>query len=604
MEVAFLRIRNFRGILNADLPLKKHNVFIGSNNSGKTTVIEALALLFGRDRMVRSLTEHDFFGGDPRPADRISLIATIAGFKGNDASRHTDWFGPDRAVPKWLDPVNGKLHPEPVGATSLLACQVGFAARFDRLNLEVDTVRYFVDDQDTDVFADESYCPVPARLLKDIGFFLVPASRTWDRVMSFGSELFRRVLASDDGLPSEAIVRERNRLRAPEHPVEADPRLAPIVAKLNEELEGFFPQAPRLKLRVTSTDSDGVMDALVPHFALGEDAPGLPARRHGTGLVSMQSLLLLFHFGRRRTEAGHGFWMALEEPELHIPPPLQRRVVQRLQSLSGQTFITSHSPTVAGMSDPKALHVLRNTGGTLTSTPLGTASSMKADPNAVRRLFELHRQDTIAALMHDCLLIPEGAIDVEILTLMATAVDSGQTWETDSDSRFPSHVGIVQTTDAQVLPTYERLHPLHPKITCLVDGDDAGDGYVGVLAKTAAPPARVLRWPDGWAIEDAFGWVVDGDPSLASRIEGLDPAPADTAALVARLKSKDRSAGGLKQDRTAYEAVAHAIARSEPARAKGLSLLNAMASECLGQDSDRFADRNTIDGLRLRVFVP
>lgn len=604
MQLASLSIRNFRGIREAELALNQHNVFIGANNSGKTTVIEALALLFGRDRMVRSLTEHDFFGGDPGPTDRVKLTATIVGFKSNDASRHTDWFGPDRAVPKWVHEESGELLPEPNSGRSALACQVAFAARFDRSSLEVDTVRYFVDDADADVFEDDAYPAVPSRLLRELGFFLVPASRTWDRVISFGSELFRRVLTSGDGLPAQAILGERDRLRQPANPIEADGKLAPIVEAINSELKGFFPQGPNLRLRLTSTDSDGVMESLVPHFSLSDAAPTVPAKRHGTGLISMQSMMLLFHFGRRRAEAGQGFWMALEEPELHIPPPLQRRVVQRLQSLSAQTFITSHSPTVAGMSDPKALHVLRNDGGKLTSTPLSSTSSLATDANPVRRLFEIHRQETIAALMHDCLLIPEGLIDVELLNLMAMAVDSSQTWESGSDSRFLAHVGIVRTTDAQVIATFKRLHPLHPRISCLVDGDDAGDGYATGLAALTPQPSRALRWPDGWTMEDALGWVVDGDPRLANTIEGIDPAPSNTADLVARLKSKDRDAGGLKQDRPAYEAVAQAIAASGPARLRGLSLLNAIASECLGIDSDQFSEHIQINGLRIRVFAP
>jgi putative ATP-dependent endonuclease of the OLD family len=604
MQLASLSIRNFRGIREAELALNEHNVFIGANNCGKTTVIEALALLFGRDRMVRGLTEHDFYGGDPGPTDRIKLTATIVGFRGNDASKNIDWFGPDRAVPKWIHEDTGQILPEPNSGKSPLACQVGFAARFDRASLDVDSVRYFVDDPDVDVFEDDAYQAVPARLLRELGFFLVPASRTWDRVISFGSELFRRVVTSGDGLPAQAILAERDRLRQPANPVEADDKLLPIVEALNKELQGFFPQTPNLRLRLTSTDSDGVMEALVPHFAFGDEGPSVPARRHGTGLVSMQSLLLLFHFGRRRSEAGQTFWMALEEPELHIPPPLQRRVVQRLQSLSVQTFITSHSPTVAGISDPKALHVLRNNAGKLTATGLSSASSLVTDANPVRRLFEIHRQETIAALMHECLLIPEGLIDVEWLNLMATAVDSGQTWEAGSDSKFLTHVGIVRTTDAQVVPTFKRLEPLHPQITCLVDGDDAGDSYIDALAVLPSKPSRALRWPDGWTVEDACGWIVDGEPALASTIEGIEPAPANTAELVARLKSKDRAAGGLKQDRPAYEAVAQAISGSEPARLRGLILLNAMASECQGIDSDRFTEHSMINGMRVRVFTP
>ena len=42
--------------------------------------------------MVRTLTEHDFFGGDPQPADRIRLVATIVGFDGDEPADHTDWF--------------------------------------------------------------------------------------------------------------------------------------------------------------------------------------------------------------------------------------------------------------------------------------------------------------------------------------------------------------------------------------------------------------------------------------------------------------------------------------------------------------------------------
>lgn len=53
-------------------------------------------------------------------------------------------------------------------------------------------------------------------MIRDVGFFLVPASRTWDRVVSFGSELFRRVVASAAGQPAESVLGERDRLRAPQ----------------------------------------------------------------------------------------------------------------------------------------------------------------------------------------------------------------------------------------------------------------------------------------------------------------------------------------------------------------------------------------------------
>ena len=65
MHIVRLKISGFRGVRSADVALGRHAVLVGPNNSGKTTIIEALALLFGRDRLVRRLTEHDFHGSAP-----------------------------------------------------------------------------------------------------------------------------------------------------------------------------------------------------------------------------------------------------------------------------------------------------------------------------------------------------------------------------------------------------------------------------------------------------------------------------------------------------------------------------------------------------------
>lgn len=254
MEIARLEIENFRGIREASIAFGRHSVLVGANNAGKTTVIEALALLFGRDRMVRPLTEHDFFGGCPAPADRIRIVATVVGFEGDEPADHPGWFRDDRAIVKWWDPARQTLHAARGEPDWRLACQVALCARFDQPSLEVETLRYFHDDDMMeDPFLDEVVTPIPARLVRELGFFLIPASRTWDRMISFGSELFRRVVASSAGQPADSVIGERNRLRAPAQPLEDDPQLEPIVAQLNAELGGFFRSQPRLQLRVTAT---------------------------------------------------------------------------------------------------------------------------------------------------------------------------------------------------------------------------------------------------------------------------------------------------------------------------------------------------------------
>lgn len=605
MRVVDLQIANFRGIKRGRIRFGEHSVFVGPNNCGKTTIIEALALLFGRDRMVRSLTEHDFFGGDPQPADRIRLVATVIGFAGDDPSEHPDWFRDDRAIPAWWNAAAGEVSPTRDDAAWPLACRIGFCARFDRAELEVETLRYFHDDDAIgDVFVDENVVPVPGRLIRDLGFFFVPASRTWDRVISFGSELFRRVIASAGGQPAESVLAERDRLRAPEQPLEQDVRLAPIVARINAELSSFFRPAPSLHLRVTPTDSDGLLEAVVPHYKRAEAEHGLPARRHGSGLVSLQHLLLLLQFGRQRAQLGETFWMALEEPELHVPPPLQRRLVHRIQALSAQTFVSTHSPTVAAISNPQSVLVLRNEAGELSSTPLLAASLPAETSNAVRKLFQIHRANTIAALMHDAVLIPEGRIDQEFLSLLVRAVEQRQGWAADEECRFGAHIGLIPTHDAAVEATVQALTPLHPRLTALVDGDDTGISYAHSLAATAAPAITILRWPDNWTTEDALGWILEANipDALRELNQNLSPEATSAANLVARLKSSDRAVNGLKQDQIAYEAIVDAIGTIDACRTRATEVLNAICDATLGIPTSRFS--GAADASRILIFQP
>jgi putative ATP-dependent endonuclease of OLD family len=446
MRIARLRIFGFRGIKEADIRLGVTSVLVGPNNVGKTTIIEALALILGREGMVRTLTEHDFFGSNPQPADRIRIIATIVGFGHVDPARFPDWFSVRKGVPKWFDPTTGSESATEKSAPFELACEIGFQARFDHDRLEVETCRYFYDDHTSDdVFVDDAITPVGIGLVRDIGLFLIPASRSWDRMISFGSELFRRVVSSEGGLPAESILATRDLLRNPKPPLEDDARLKPIIGEVNKEITSLFGEGNDVYLRLTATDSASVLESVTPHFGSGE-ATMVPARRQGSGLISLQSLFLLLHFGKRRVEAGKGFCLALEEPELHLPPNIQRRVLRRLKALSSQVIVSTHSPLIAGFSDPTEILVVSNSAGVLVARALLEQPLDAATPNAIRTLFQLKRVETVTALMSEVVLVPEGTFDFEWLSLLSRIVEL-QSGGAAAGTFFSATVGTVPNTE-------------------------------------------------------------------------------------------------------------------------------------------------------------
>jgi hypothetical protein len=259
---------------------------------------------------------------------------------------------------------------------------------------------------------------------------------------------------------------------------------------------------------------------------------------------------------------------------------------------------------VAAISDPRTVTILRNEAGTLSCTPLLSAELSAVAPNAVRKLYQLNRVDTIAAVMHDAVLVPEGRVDHEWLKLLVRAVDLRQGWGATEECRFGSYVGVVATHDAAMEATITEMARLHPRVVALVDGDEAGLSYAETLAAAAARPAVILRWPDHWTLEHVIGWILEGGvDALASLAKAIAPPPATIAELIGRLKSETRTARGLKQDQIAYEAIADVIGSTEGCCRRARDLLNAMTDVILGNDSTRFFVAST-ESEHVWIFQP
>lgn len=589
MKIADLTISNFRGIKKGRVIFGDHTVFVGPNNTGKTTIIEALALLLGKERLVRTLTEHDFNGSNPKPESRIQLIATITDFSPNDHTAHVDWFRDDRAVPKWFDKKTGEIHATKKTDDCFLCAQIGFLARFDFDTLSVESARYFHDDDSySDIFEEDSYTPLSGKLMNELGFFMVPASRTWDKMISFASELFRGIVKTIGGIPSEVLLSERDRLRSPGEPIEEDSKIKELIGNVNKELSGLFSVSPKLKLRITATDSESLFQAVTPHYQF-DNGPTLPSYRQGTGLTSLQSLMLLLQFGRLRSQEGKSFCLAVEEPEIHVPPALQMRLIYRLHSLCTQTITCTHSPIVAAFYEPTEIVLLQNRDGILTANKFLNEPITLQEKNSIRKLYQINRQEVITALMHEVVLVPEGRTDYDLLSLLlkASELTQDKTKIDDIEFSFGTFIGLIPTQNASVVDTYEKLQDIHQNVYILVDGDSSGNEYIKKLCKSKNPPSIIMRWGDSKSIEHVIGWILSADAAFAiTEIkEIMDNEPLNIDDIIVFM-SKKSNEGGIKSDMTAYELIASIISENDKMMERCRQLLNSIVEVSLGSISE------------------
>ena len=587
MKLLALSIRGFRGVQQADLRFGQHDVLVGPNGAGKSTIIDALSLVFGRIRLVRDLTEHDFYGSRPEATSRIRIVATLAGFDGDDPERDDTWFREGRAVPKWWNSSTGQMEPEPGDHAETLCAQVAFAARFDLEELVVESIRYFHDDDDVeDPFLDDAVQLIPMRLFDDIGYYVLPARRTWEAAASFASELFRKAVATVGGIPAQTILQERDRLRTPATPLEETAGLSPLVERINRQLAELFPVAPRFQLRLTATDSESLLRALVPHYAGSAGVP-LPVGRHGMGLLSLQTFILLLELGRERVRMGKSFLFAMEEPELHIPPGMQRRLISQAVSIAEQTICTSHSPRVAAYYPATAVQILDRNSARFAATPMLPAPLDRTATNARRKLFQDDRARLVEALMHHRVLIPEGRSEYEWFRLLSDVLETGDIALDAADSGAPAFgtvIGVVPTHDGAVAEVYDALRTLRGGLVPLVDGDDAGAEKIDQVHDSAPMPEFILRWRDGWTMEDAIGWILDGDegPVLAALQGRIDREFESIDDLVGLFKVRT-GPGRLKTDYLAYEEVASVIGSLPGCRTRAAVLLEAVTLAALGR---------------------
>ena len=587
MKLLALSIDGFRGIQHAIIRFGEHDVVVGPNGSGKSTIIDAMSLVFGRTRLVRDLTEHDFYGSCPEATSRIRIVATLGGFAGNDPDQHDGWFREGRAVPKWWNSETGEAEPEPGQQSEVLCAQVAFAARFELEELVVESIHYFHDDDSVeDPFLGDVIQQIPFRLFDDIGYYVLPTRRTWEAAASFASELFRKAVATAGGIPAQNVLVERDRLRKPQAPLELDAGLLPLADRINSQLAQLLPAAPRFQLRVTATDSESLLRALVPHYE-GANGVSLPVGRHGMGLLSLQTFILLLELGRERRRQGKPFFFVMEEPELHIPPGLQRRLVAQAVSIAEQTICTSHSPRVAAYYPATSVQILDCRSAGTTSTPLLSRPLDASASNATRKLCHDDRPRVIEALMQHCVLIPEGRSEHEWFRLLADVLETGEQALDIGASDTPPFgtvVGVIPTHDSAVAETFDTLRRLRSGLVPLLDGDGAGNTTVDRLCAAEQSPDLVLQWREGWAIEDAVVWILKGAESEAlSELQERIERKFSSVDEFLKLLKIQTGPGRLKSDYLAYEEVARVIGRHTGCRDRAVKLLAAFTKICLGQ---------------------
>ena len=366
---------------SAALLLPDHVVFVGDNNTGKSTVLEAIDLVLGPERLHRPspIDEHDFYAGEYIGTDEAPLSIKVEVVVVDLSDEQILHFG--NHIEWWNTETNSLLQEPPPEETDKLdvihALRLGFEGKYDTEEDSFIGQTFFMspegDEGVKDVFRtrDKRLC----------GFLFLRTLRTGSRALSLerGSLLDIILRLQEMRLNIwEDVLGELRELAVAEN---EELGISTILQEVQKSVRKFVPAewAENPHIKVSNLTREHLRKTLTVFMGTGEKTSAgteyaAPFSHQGTGTINTLVLALLAMIA----ELKQNVIFAMEEPEIAIPPHTQRRIVDSIRDMAAQAIFTSHSPYVLDEFAPENLIILKRENGTLESTAATLPPAVKA----------------------------------------------------------------------------------------------------------------------------------------------------------------------------------------------------------------------------------
>lgn len=416
IQVTEVRVRNFRSLQNVDITLDAFTVLIGENNSGKTSLLEALFAAIGSGRRV--INKDDIFldYGESKVPKKREIIIDILIHPVNEKSI-LDTF-PEGSF--WTELWGiGIAQDQNHDDNDFVAIRTKTA--WNDGKAEYVTERRFLKewlDPDNIEKAQTQPNQVTARHLEPIALYLMDAKRDIQDELQNRSSFWHK-LVSEPGLSDKEISKIEKTLNSLNQKIIDGSK---VLSHVQEHLNDLYQTVSAKKGDVSITPLARHMRDLNRGMDISfctKDAQTFPLARHGMGTRSLAAILTFRAYSNWRQMKADGSvhsLLALEEPEAHLHPQAQRAILQQIKAIPGQRIISTHSPYVASQADISNFRHFKKNGAVANVTRLDTKTLNADDIRKINRMVLNTRGELLFAR---ALVFLEGETEEQALPIYA-----------------------------------------------------------------------------------------------------------------------------------------------------------------------------------------
>lgn len=443
MYLKSLNIEHFRSIQNTNITFNKGiNILIGPNNSGKTTIIDALRICFNyKNYHSIHITEEDFYKKNKSTLNReypdITFDLSFSTEKTREKAIFIELYNPET---KTLD----------------LTFIFSYNTKKERIQSKVfggPTKENPIPDELFDLILN-----IYLSALRDANRYLTPGR---DNILS---SFFSKIVSDKD--KKEMMNEINNNINN---------------SKISDMINEFTEKYVKTHFKVMIFNDDLINLSMSPidqnfdtftknwkiQLPFNKDNY-LELHQNGLGYNNLIYIsILLSHLDTiSNNEESSYFSLCIEEPEAHLHPQLQNSFFSYLNEINADTnlqiFITSHSPTLTSKADLNSLILVQNNNNKIITKNLADIFSNKEDKDFLKKFLDVTKSQLLFAKK---IIFVEGFTEALLIPLFA------KIYNFDLDKHGIEVVNMEGLSFKRFIPLFDEDNDLNLKGVILTDDD-------------------------------------------------------------------------------------------------------------------------------------